>query len=245
MRSGFFLAIAVLLAACAKQEPAPPAEEYFQPDPASAATVTGKAVFEGKAPRARRISMEAEADCAKLHAKPVYDERLVVAKDGGLANVFVYVKSGLEGKRFAPAGQAVVLEQRGCQFLPRIVPVRAGQTLAVKNLDPVSHNVHPMPAENRDWNQHQTPGAPDIERRFARPEVMIPVKCNIHAWMRAYIGVLDHPYAQVTGALGEFELTGLPPGRYTIAAWHEALGESVQTIELAPKARETLRFMFR
>src|SRR5574338_202491 len=120
----------------------------------------------------------------------VYEDAVQTDKGGGLTNAFGDVKTGLEGKSFAPAETAVVLEQGGSQFIPRVIGLRAGQTLAVKNSDPVSHNVHPVPQNNRDWNQQQPPDAPDLKRRFAYPEVMIPVKCNIHGWMRSYIGVL-------------------------------------------------------
>jgi hypothetical protein len=136
----------------------------------------------------------------------------------------------------------VVLDQRGCRFVPRVVVLRAGQTLQVKNSDPVTHNVHPMPRNNRDWNQQQAPGAPDLLRRFARPEVMIPVKCDIHSWMRTWIAVLDHPYFATTGPGGEFRIEGVPAGRHVLAAWHETLGE--QTREVSAGAAE-VEFVFR
>ena len=220
------------------------APAYFQVDPATAGTVRGAVTFAGKVPAAKKISMEAEEDCQKLHKEPVLDASLVTGPNKGLANAFVYVKSGLEGKTFAPATEAVVLEQKGCQFVPRVVALRAGQTLAVKNSDPVSHNIHPMPRNNRDWNQQQPPGAADLKRQFAYPEVMIPVKCNVHAWMKSYIGVLDHPYFAVTGADGSYEFKGLPPGEYTIAAWHEQLGELTQKITVGHAATVESPFKF-
>jgi hypothetical protein len=188
--------------------------------------------------------MEAEEGCEALHKTPVYDQSVEVSKDGGLANVFVYVKSGLEGKKFEPPTTAVVLDQQGCQFVPRVIALRAGQTLNVKNSDPVSHNIHPMPVNNRDWNQQQAPGSPVLQRRFVRPEVMIPVKCNIHAWMKTYIGVLEHPYFAVTDADGKFGFAPLPTGKYTIAAWHESFGEKTQDVEIRPGSPLQLRFVF-
>lgn len=222
-----------------------PSIEYFRVDPAITGTVRGAARLEGKAPAPKRISMDADADCQKLHTAPVFDSKVRVGKSGGLANVFVYVKQGLEDKSFEPAGTAVVLDQRGCQFVPRVVALRSGQVLTVKNSDPVSHNIHPMPANNRDWNQQQAPGAEDLRRRFARAEVMIPVKCNIHNWMRSYIAVVDHPFFAVSGENGEFSLPGLPQGEYTLAAWHEAYGEQVQTIRIAAGAVAEAPFQFR
>jgi hypothetical protein len=110
--------------------------------------------------------------------------------------------------------------------------LRTGQTIAVRNSDPVTHNVHPMPRNNRDWNQSQASGAPDLKRKFTVPEVMIPVKCNVHAWMKGYIAVLDHPYFAISAKDGEFSLKGLPPGQYTIAAWHESFGEKAEQVTL-------------
>lgn len=231
----------------AKQVPAPEkkAPQYFQVDRTTAGGVRGKVRFAGKAPPRRQISMEAEAACAALHKTAVVDETVKVSGDGSLANVFVYIKTGLEGKTFEPPGTAVVLDQHGCQFVPRIVPLRVGQTLAVKNSDPVSHNIHPMPRNNRDWNQQQPPASPDLRRHFARPELMIPVKCNIHAWMKTYIGVLDHPYFAVTGAKGEFTFDALPPGKYTVGAWHESLGEIIEDAEVGKGETVTLKFTFK
>ncbi len=219
--------------------------EYFKVDAAKAASVRGKARFEGKLPAAKRISMDAEEACQALHKSPVFDERVLTGKGGELANALVYIKTGLEGKIFAPAAEAVVLEQTGCQFTPRVIALRTGQTLAVKNSDPVSHNVHPVPQNNRDWNQQQAPQAPDIERRFSHPEIAIPVKCNVHSWMKAYVGVLDHPFFAVTSRKGEFVLDGLPPGQYTVAAWHEAFGEATQSVTLQAGEAGTASFEFR
>lgn len=242
----------IAVAACGpKQEPAAKQEArksppvYFRVDPASAGSVRGSARFEGKRPVPKRISMDAEEACEKLHTSPVFDDSVRVTKSGGLANVFVYVKSGLEGKTFAPPEEAVMLEQRGCWFVPRVVALRVGQTLAVRNSDPVSHNIHPMPRNNRDWNQQQAPGAPDLQRRFGYPEVMIPVKCNVHAWMKSYVAVLEHPFFAITNEQGEFALPPLPPGDYTVAAWHEAFGEVERRITVRPGDAPALAFAFK
>lgn len=240
----------IFLAACNQTRQAAPPDkkpspQYFKVDAASAGTVRGHVRFDGKPPAAKRISMDTEEACEALHKTAVYDEALSPANDGSLPNTFVYVKRGLEGKVFPPAAAAAVLDQRGCQFVPRVVALRTGQTLTVKNSDPVSHNIHPMPKENRDWNQQQPPDSPDLHRRFARPEVMIPVKCNVHGWMRTYIAVLEHPYFAVTGRNGDFKFDPLPPGKYTIAAWHESLGEITQEITVLPKAEADVKFAFR
>ena len=228
----YALGFVLLLAACGPKTPEP------------GVRVTGRVEYSGARRETKIVSMEAEADCEKLHAKTVEEQLIAVAADGGLANAFVYIQSGLEGKTFAPATGSVMLEQKGCQFVPRVLALRTGQTLAVRNADPVSHNIHPTPRENRDWNQQQPPGAPDLQRRFARPEIMVPVKCNVHNWMRTYIGVLDHPFLAVTDAKGEFAWPDLPSGQYTLAVWHESLGSLTQTLTVAPgvSAAVTLRY---
>jgi plastocyanin len=250
-----FLCLALLLAGCGGggQNPAqaPPQKkaitpvEYFHPDPATAGTISGKITFHGKKPPRKAISMESEAGCQKLHGgKPVYEETVVTGKEGGLENAFVYIQAGLEGKKFEPPSQPVVLDQHGCIFVPRVFGIEAGQTLDLKNSDAVSHNVHPLPQNNREWNQQQSPGAPDIQHKFARTEVMIPVKCNIHRWMHAYIGVVEHPYYAVTASDGAFELKNVPPGDYTVEVWHETLGAQKQQVHVAASSPAAVNFSY-
>ena len=237
-------ALMILLVGCAKppEKPGAKAIEYFQPDPATSSTVAGRVTFAGLIPKPKVIDMDAEEACQKLHPQPVYEAALLVGKGKGLANAFVYIKSGLEGKTFAPPEKAVTLVQKGCQFEPRVIALRKGQTLAVKNADPVSHNIHPQPQNNREWNQQQSPGAADLERRFGFSEVMIPVKCNVHAWMKSYMAVLEHPYFAITGADGAFRFDGLPPGSYVVAVWHEKLGEVTQPLKATAKGEAKVMF---
>ncbi len=138
--------------------------------------------------------MDADAVCAAKHSKPVYPEVVVVNSNGTLRNVFVYVKSGLDGKAFAVPDQPMVLDQDGCLYKPHVVGIQARQNLKVVTSDKTTHNIHPMPKVNREWNVSQPPGADPIMKSFNRPEVGIPVKCNQHPWMRAYIHVLGHPF---------------------------------------------------
>ena len=233
----YLLLSLIALASCSRPSAEAPdarrTPEYFRMDAARAGSIHGAVRFVGKKPAVKPISMDAEEACEKMQTKPVYAGGVVTGRSGGLADVFVYIKSGLEGKTFEPVKHAVVLDQRGCQFVPRVIALRAGQTLTVKNSDPVSHNIHPRPRENREWNQQQSPGAPDLQRRFARPEVMIPVKCNVHAWMRSHIGVLDHPYFAVTDDSGSFNWPAVPPGDYVVAAWHGVAGEITEDVRIA------------
>jgi len=253
MRRGVLFAAAVLAAGCGKTDApkqpaaeAPKPVEYFHVDPATAGSITGSISYRGSKPARQVISMEAEEGCQKANAgKPVYDEQLLVGKNGGLISAFVYIQSGLENKKFEPVKEAVVLDQRGCMFTPRVLGIRPAQPLDLKNGDSVSHNIHPMPVNNHEWNQEQPPHAADVQHRFARSEVMIPVKCNIHAWMHAWIGVVDHPYFAVTAADGKFEWKNVPPGDYTIAVWHEKLPEQKQQVHVAAAGSAAVNFTYR
>jgi plastocyanin len=223
----------------------PAAPEWFKVDPNTAGSVSGKVLFHGKKPRRKKIDMDEEPSCARLHQGAVYDEIITVNSNGTLANVFVYIKQGLEGKQFEPPADAAVIDQKGCWFNPRVLGIQVGQTLKVMNSDPLTHNIHPLAQINRDWNQSQAPGAAPLTRRFAQPEVMIRVKCNIHSWMHAWIGSVAHPYFAVTGEGGSFQLRNVPPGTYTIEAWQEELGRQQQQITLEPSGKSEIVFKFK
>jgi len=223
----------------------PPAPTYFKVDTATAGTVTGTIKYEGPKAKPKVIDMSSDPACAKAHkGGKVLDESLLVDKNGDLANAFVYISKGLEGKAFAPPTDSVKIDQNGCWFRPRVLGLQTGQTLDIVNSDPVTHNIHPMPHDNREWNHSQGPGDPPMHRKFINAEVMIPVKCNIHDWMHAFIGVLDHPYFAVTGDDGTFKLPNLPPGTYTVTAWHENMDpvETTVTIAASGKAEADLTF---
>lgn len=245
--------VMVFISGCsgkAKNEPAPsPAPAavpvYYKVDPATAGSVSGEIHYKGRRPVPKAIDMSEEPACVEAHKGKAHDESIVVGKTGGLANVFVYIKSGLEGKTFAVPADPVIIDQKGCWFHPRVMGIQVGQTLKVINSDPVTHNIHPMAQTNREWNHSQGAGDPPIERRFLKPEVMIPVKCNIHSWMHAYIGVLDHPYFAVTGDNGKFVIKDLPPGTYTLGVWQEKLGTQERQITVPPHGNTDANFTFK
>jgi hypothetical protein len=222
-----------------------PAPVYFQVDPNTAGTVTGTIRYKGKRPAPKMIDMSEEPACVEAHHGKAYDESLVVGKSGALANAFIYVKSGLEGKTFAIPPTPVTIDQSGCWFRPRVMGIQAGQILQVINSDPVTHNIHPMAEVNREWNHSQGAGDPPIARRFLKAEIMIRVKCNIHSWMHAFIGVLDHPYFAVSKDDGSFAIKNLPPGAYTIAVWQEKLGTQEQQITVPPAGTAEANFTFK
>jgi len=216
---------------------------YYAINPATAGVIDGVVRFTGKKPRMKPIDMSSDPACVEAHRKP-YDESLVVGEKGALANVFVYVKTGLERKRFAPPAEPATIDQRGCWFRPRVLGIQVGQTLTVVNSDPVTHNIHPVAHVNREWNHSQGAGDPPMSRRFLMPEIMIPVKCNIHSWMHTYIGVLDHPYFSVSAKDGRFEIRNVPPGDYVIEAWQERLGTQRHEITLRPSGTAETAFTF-
>ncbi|HZS04469.1 MAG TPA: carboxypeptidase regulatory-like domain-containing protein [Blastocatellia bacterium] len=239
------------LAACSGTKPpgpagtAPGTPVWFKVDPQTAGVVTGRVLFAGKKPVRKKVDMDEEPQCAKLHESAVFDDLIAAESDGALANVFVYVKQGLEDKKFEPPADPVVIDQKGCWFGPRVIGIQAGQTLKVTNSDPLTHNIHPLAQVNRDWNQSQAPGAEPLTRRFTQPEVMIRVKCNIHSWMHAWVGVVAHPYFAVTGKDGSFQLRDVPPGTYTVEAWQEELGRLDQQVSLAPAGKGEIVFRFK
>jgi plastocyanin len=243
-------ATALVLTGCT-EKPKPeaakpaPAPVYFHVDPQTAGTITGQIHFQGKRPVPKVIDMSEEPACVEAHHGKAYDESLVVDKHGDLANAFVYVKNGLEGKTFAVPTTPVVIDQKGCWFRPRVLGIQVGQPLQVINSDPVTHNIHPMAEVNRAWNHSQGAGDPPIDRKFIKPEIMIPVKCNIHSWMHAFIGVTDNPYFAVSQDDGKYEIANLPPGTYTIGVWQEKLGTQEQQITLAPSGKAEANFTFK
>lgn len=247
------VSLLLLLAACSKKEapaeqpaPATPAAASAPAtpiDPASAATVSGTVKFDGAAPKAAKIDMSQDANC-----KGTNTAEGVVVSDGHLANVFVYVKEGLGGRTFDTPKEEVTLNQSGCKYHPHVLGAMAGQTIKVVNGDPTTHNIHPVPhagSGNREWNESQAPQAAPLEKSFAREEIMLPVQCQQHPWMKMYISVVKSPFYAVSGPDGKYELKGLPPGDYTLAFVHEKLGEQDQKVTLAAKDSKTVDMSFK
>jgi len=247
----FAAALAFSLLGCGKKEttetaPTGPAAPAATPiDLSTVGSVSGAVRLEGAAPKPRRINMAAEPYCMSQHSTPVTDEEVETGAGGTLENVIVYVKEGLGNRTFETPKPPVSIDQKGCMYSPHVVALQAGQPLDVMNSDKTTHNIHPVPRNNREWNKSQPPGAPPIEEAFAREEVAIPVKCNVHPWMKSYIAVFKNPYFQVTGKDGSFDLKNLPPGTYTIEAWHEKYGTSNQTVTVGPKQSKTISFVFK
>lgn len=206
--------------------------------------ITGSVKLDGTAPHQRGIDMSKDPTCSAAHKdKPVTTENVVVGANGGLANVVVYISQGLAGNE-APQSQPVQLVQKGCQYFPHVVAVDAGQHMKVLNEDQALHNIHPQPTKNTAWNKSQMPGGPAIDIAWTNEEVPIPVKCNVHPWMSAYIVVVKGPYG-VSDDGGAFKLENLSPGNYTLTAWQETYGTQTQNVTIAAGKPTAVTFTFK
>jgi plastocyanin len=215
-------------------------------DSATAGDVKGVAMLDGAAPKNEAIKMNADPVCVKANTTPQAQETYMVSADGkNLGNVFVYVKDGLGNYAYdAPTG-SVTIDQMGCRYHPHVFGIRVGQTLEIKNSDPTLHNIHALPMGNKEFNTGQPIQGMITKHTFDNKEVMVPFKCDVHGWMNAYVGVLDHPFFAVTDKDGKFSLKGLPPGTYTIEAWHEKGGRQTAMVTLGAKDTKEANFTFK
>jgi hypothetical protein len=247
----------VTLGGCRKSEEADEGDDSeeeqagvpYKP-PANLGTITGAIALTGQPPAPQSIDMSADTACASKNPNAVAET--VVAKDGKLQNVFVYIKDGsvtggnrISGYTFpAPSGE-VELDQVGCHYSPHVVGIQVNQKLKVVNSDPTAHNINVQPKQgNPSWNVSQPPSTPPIEKSFARAETIIPVKCNQHPWMKAYINVLKHPFFSISAADGTFTIKDVPPGKYTVVAWHEKFGEQTMEVTVPASGAGTANFSF-
>lgn len=189
--------------------------------------VKGKITVSGAAAKGDAVKMNADPKCNEQHKSGFNFAAVEAGGKGELANVFVYVKKGLEGKKFtAPAEPKAILDQKGCWYYPRVSGIMVGQKMEILNSDPTMHNVNAQP----EFNAAMPAAVKKLEKTFKKPKVMFKIKCNVHPWMTTYVGVLEHPYYAVSGKDGSFEIKGLPAGKYTLEAWHEKLGAVTQDV---------------
>jgi plastocyanin len=215
-------------------------------DTATAGTVQGVVTLDGTAPKNEGIKMNADPVCVRENKTPQFQETYMVGSDGkSLANVFVYVKDGLGNYVFDTPTTPATIDQKECRYHPHVFGMRVGQPLEIINSDPTLHNIHALPKSNSEFNNGQPIQGMKMTHTFDKPEVMVPFKCDVHGWMNAYVGVLPHPYFAVTKDDGKFELKDLPPGTYTIEAWHEKLGPMTQSVTLGQKETKDVTFSFK
>jgi plastocyanin len=239
---------AVVAVACGTppaEQPPPAAPAGQSVDPATARPVTGRVVFTGKPPAREVIKMSSDPSCACGAGQPPLSDAVLVAADGALQNAFVYIKDGLDpAYTFPTPSTPVVLDQKGCFYAPRVMGLRIGQPLEMANTDPTFHNIHAMPKENREFNHGLAPGVPPMRHTFTKPEVMVRFKCDVHGWMAAHIGVMGHPFFAVSAADGTFSFSGVPPGGYTVEAWHEVFGTRTARVTVGAGDSSPLSFSF-
>jgi plastocyanin len=204
-------------------------------DPATGATITGRVVFSGNPPKPVPIDMSANPTCERQHKSPVYTDQ---------SGTFVWIKSGLPDAHWTPPAEPVKLNQEGCIYTPHILGIMTGQTLEIDNSDPLNHNVHAEAKTNASWNESQPPRAEKKFKTFEKQEVLFPVTCSVHPWMRAYLGVVAHPFFAVTAADGTFTIKGVPPGTYVLEAVNEINGRKETTVTLAQSAQKSVDFTY-
>lgn len=207
-------------------------------------TVTGKIAFEGTAPTPEMIKMGADPFCAAEH-KEVASEAVVVNSNGTLKNVFVYIKEGLEGQTFDTPKDAVTFDQSGCVYKPHVFGVMVNQPVEILNSDSTLHNVHAVGEKNKGFNLGMPIKGMKLKKSFGEPEVMVKMKCDVHPWMNAYIGVLPHPFYAVSGEDGTFKIENLPAGTYTIETWHEKYGAQTQQVTVAEGESKAADFSYK
>lgn len=239
------IGLSVLLSSACGGGDAPKATRQPTPlDLSTTGVITGVVRFEGTAPEQSIAQLSGWSECAGQHPEGNPKAGDVLVNDGKLQNTMVYIKDGLENRVFALPSIPVVLDQKGCVFLPRVLGVQTDQPLQMLNSDPLSHNVHGLPKNSASWNFSLGVKGMSRTTSVAKAEAMIEVKCDVHPWMRSYLGVFEHPYFMLSGADGAFALKDVPPGEYTVEAWHERFGVQTQKVTLGAKESKTLEFTF-
>jgi plastocyanin len=220
---------------------------FFGANAWAGATVTGTVKFEGEAPAMKTLAMDADPVCVTNNAgKEVKSETLVLGAGNTMGNIFVRVKSGLPaGKTYTAPADAVVVDQKGCKYVPHVIGAMVGQPVKILNSDGTLHNVHGLPTAKTEFNEAMPKFKKEVTRSFDKEEVVFPVKCDVHPWMQGYVGVVSHPFFAVTKEDGKFSIGGLEPGTYEIEVWHEKLGTQVVSVTVAEGDSKTADFTFK
>jgi hypothetical protein len=204
-------------------------------------TVNGKVTYTGTPAKQKVIDMSKEPSCAKQYTEPPKTETVVTGPGNALGNVVVYVSAGAPDE--SSASEQPRFDQKGCRYIPHVLALVVNEDFKIYNDDPTSHNIHPLPKVNTEWNKSQPPGSPPIDAKYDKPE-FIPVKCNIHPWMHGNFAVLKNSHYSVTGEDGNFKIANLPPGKYTLTAWQEAYGNQTQEVTITGSETKSVTFVF-
>jgi plastocyanin len=205
--------------------------------------ITGKVILNGTPPKPETVDTSKQPECAKVRTKPMTTEKVVTGAGNTLENVVVYISGGDPPETNAGDEPPARFDQQGCRYTTHVLAFRVGQEVSISNSDPFNHNIHPLAKINREWNKIQLPGTPPFSYSYDKEE-FIPVKCNIHSWMNAYFAVLKTSHYAVTGNDGKFALPSLPPGTYTITAWHETYGTQSREVTVSAGHPATVNFTF-
>lgn len=240
------LASSCILAGCGGDESDGAASDQpsqaAQQTPTGTASVSGSIAFTGTAPERQQLNLDRE--CIELREEPALTQNVVVNDNGTLRWVFVYVKEGLGDQEFAASSEPVVLDQQGCTYQPHVFGVQTGQTLKILNSDPLLHNIHALPDQNRPFNFGMPTAGQERDQSFRVPEVMVRIKCDVHPWMEAWVGVTEHPFFGTSDESGAYTISDLPAGDYVIEAWHEQYGTQTQNVSVGDGESVTLDFTF-
>ncbi|MBM4256498.1 MAG: hypothetical protein FJ147_11470 [Deltaproteobacteria bacterium] len=241
------LVLLALISACGGgggQESSKSAQPATPLDLSTVGTISGIVRFEGTPPEQSVAQLSGWAECASQHPQgnPLAGDVLV--KDGRVENALVYIKDGLGNRVFATPSEAVSVDQKGCIFLPRVAGVQVDQPLKFLNSDALAHNVHGSPQTAKAWNISLSVKGMSRSVKIDKPEAVIEVKCDIHPWMRVYVGAFSHPYFAASSSDGSFTLRNLPPGEYTLEAWHERFGTRSQKVSLSAKETKEVEVKF-
>jgi plastocyanin len=236
--------LSLAAAACDSAPPPPPAPPAAAKhvDPATAGSLSGRVTFTGTPPTPDVVRISADPVCIQALGGSTKSDAILIGDDGAVQNAFVYIKDTLSDYAFDVPTAAVTLDQKGCRYSPRIFGVRVGQAVDIVNSDATLHNVHALPMVNSEFNKGEPTQGSHMMQVFTAPEVMIRIKCDVHGWMTAYAGVMAHPFFAVTGPDGSFSMTGVPPGEYELAVWHEKLGTTSQTVKIGASQAQTANF---
>ncbi len=209
-------------------------------------SITGTVTFDGKPPTLPAIKMDADPACAKMHQTPAANEMLVLGSGNTMGNIMVYVSKGVPaGKTYPAPKNPATLDQKGCQYVPHVQGIMVGQAYRILNSDGILHNVHALPKINPGFNRPMPGSMKESSAKFDKPEPMFNIKCDVHPWMSAYVGVFTHPFFSVTKPDGKFTISGLDPGTYEVTAWHERLGTQTATVTVAAKEAKSQNFTFK